>query len=132
MEGARWTPQALGRWLLSLREAAGLSHDALGERVGKTRSQLIDYEKGRRSPVGTALLEILTELGVRIEPPPPGEPPPRPLASEVRELSDNVDALRDVVERRTDEVSEKLDAIDEAVRVAAATRETGRSARGRE
>jgi transcriptional regulator with XRE-family HTH domain len=131
MEGARWTPQALGRWLLALRLASGLSHDALGERVGKTRSQLIDYEKGRRSPVGTALLEILTELGVRIDPPPPGEPP-RPLASEVRELSENVDALRDVVERRTDEVVEKLDAIDEAVRVSAVTRDPGRSARGRE
>lgn len=85
-----WTPETLGPWLRKMRERAGFSQDALGERVGRTRQQLIDYEKGRRDPGGAVLMKILHELGARIEA--PVAPP------DVRSVSDDLVAMATVIE----------------------------------
>lgn len=92
-----WTPETLGPWLREMRERAGFSLDALGERVGRTRQQLIDYEKGRRDPGGAVLLRILQELGARIEA--PIEPPDvRSVSDELVSMAGIIDALRSAVE----------------------------------
>src|SRR5258708_38401210 len=87
-----WTPETLGPWLREMRELAGFSLDALGERVGRTRQQLIDYEKGRRDPNGAVLMRILQELGARIEA--PVEPP------DVRSVSDELASMATVIDAR--------------------------------
>jgi transcriptional regulator with XRE-family HTH domain len=80
-----------------MRERAGYSQDALGERVGRTRQQLIDYEKGRREPGGVVLLKILQELGARIDA--PVEPPPvASIGNELATMATTIDALRLAVE----------------------------------
>jgi transcriptional regulator with XRE-family HTH domain len=92
-----WTPETLGPWLREMREQAGFSLDALGERVGRTRQQLIDYEKGRRDPGGAVLLRILQALGARIEA--PIEPPDvRSVSDELIGMATVIDALRTAVE----------------------------------
>lgn len=78
-----WTTGELGSWLKRLREASGLSHDALAGNVGKSRQQLINYEKGKNDPGGTVLLTMLYALGARIEPPPPDDLP-QPLSEQIR------------------------------------------------
>lgn len=94
-----WTPDTLGPWLRDLRNKAGFSLDALGERVGRTRQQLIDYEKGRRDPGGAVLMRILQELGVEISA--PVEPPTvRSVTDELGSLATQVDALRSVLEHQ--------------------------------
>ena len=107
-----WTTEALGVWLRELREAAGLSQDALGERVGRTRQQLIDYEKGRRDPGATTLLTMLDVLEVRLSPPPTGEPPPtlrqvrQDIAELVEQLRNRDDTLSGTLGQLRDQLSQ--------------------------
>jgi transcriptional regulator with XRE-family HTH domain len=92
-----WTPETLGPWLRKMRDLSGLSLDALGERVGRTRQQLIDYEKGRRDPGGAVLMRILQELGARIEA--PVEPPDvKSVSDELIAMATVIDALKAAVE----------------------------------
>lgn len=92
-----WTPETIGPWLREMRERAGFSLDALGERVGRTRQQLIDYEKGRRDATGSTLMRILTELGVRIEAP-VAAPAVGSIVDELERFKSTLDALRAAVE----------------------------------
>lgn len=92
-----WTPETLGPWLRKMRKLSGLSLDALGERVGRTRQQLIDYEKGRRDPGGTALMQILHELGAKIDA--PVEPPQvSSVSDDLLNMATAIDALKAAVE----------------------------------
>lgn len=57
---ANFDPQRL----IAARRANGLSHDALGALVGVARSNLIAYEKGRRTPSPVRLAALASALGV--------------------------------------------------------------------
>lgn len=61
-EGVRsFDPAALVR----LRKARGLSHDALGERVGRARPNMIAWEKGPAKPSPAKLVGLARALGVQ-------------------------------------------------------------------
>jgi transcriptional regulator with XRE-family HTH domain len=89
-----WTVEEVGAYLKELRERAGLSHDRLGERVGKTRSQLIAYEQGRHEPGATFLMAAFDELGVQLVPPAP-RTDPQSISAELRDLRESVDKRLD-------------------------------------
>lgn len=56
----------LGRRLHGLRDAAGLSLDALAQRAGVSRSAISLIENGRSSPTATVLDKLAGALGVTI------------------------------------------------------------------
>lgn len=53
-----------GRRLAQLRRAAGLSQQALGERVGLSRTSIVNVEKGRQRVPLHMLVEFAAALGV--------------------------------------------------------------------
>lgn len=63
-----WDKEHLGAWLLQLRTDAGMSQERLGEKVGRSRQQISEYEKGIRDPSGTVLLNVLDALGLPLQP----------------------------------------------------------------
>ncbi len=64
MEDAAFTRLLLGKRIRHFRTRAGLTLDALGERVGVVASQLSLIENGRREPRLSLLQSIARELGV--------------------------------------------------------------------
>ena len=54
-------------WLKALRTETGCSHDQIGARVGRTRQQLITYEKGSVEPKAATFLDLLGVLGVNVK-----------------------------------------------------------------
>lgn len=55
--------EALGKRIQRLRKSLGESQEAFAERVGVTKSSLVEYEKGRRSPGYDALTSIVVHTG---------------------------------------------------------------------
>lgn len=53
-----------GRRLAQVRRAAGLSQQALGERVGLSRPSIVNIEKGRQRILLHMLVEFASALGV--------------------------------------------------------------------
>jgi transcriptional regulator with XRE-family HTH domain len=105
----------LRSWLRELREAAGLSQEALAAAVGTDRRNIHRWEVQGHDPGGTALLRVLTALGVRIEPPPP-EGVPRAVNAELRELQAELARVKDEDAARHDELLARLDAQDAELR----------------
>jgi transcriptional regulator with XRE-family HTH domain len=105
----------LRSWLRELREAAGLSQEALATAVGTDRRNIHRWEVQGHDPGGTALLRVLTALGVKIEPPPP-EGVPRAVNAELHELQAELGRLKDEVASRHDELLARLDAQDAELR----------------
>lgn len=95
VEGS-WSPAELGAWLKELRESQGLSQEALADKVGKSRQQILSYEKGKNSPSGPALMALLMALDVRFIPPPP-EDLVKSQAEELRALRKSVEDLAETV-----------------------------------
>jgi transcriptional regulator with XRE-family HTH domain len=105
----------LRSWLRELREAAGLSQEALATAVGTDRRNIHRWEVQGHDPGGTALLRVLTALGVKIEPPPP-EGVPRAVNAELHELQAELGRLKDEVASRHEELLARLDAQDAELR----------------
>jgi transcriptional regulator with XRE-family HTH domain len=105
----------LRTWLRELREAAGLSQEALATAVGTDRRNIHRWEVQGHDPGGSALLRVLSALGVRIEPPPPTGVP-RAVNAELRELQAELDRVRDEAASRHDELVARLDAQDAELR----------------
>lgn len=74
----------LARRLQGLRQAQGLSLDALAARSGVSRSNISLIERGRSSPTATVLDKLSAALGVTLaalfDEPPTAAAPPSPLA----------------------------------------------------
>jgi transcriptional regulator with XRE-family HTH domain len=70
MDGADWsarTAEHFGARLRELREAAGLSRSALGEKCGLTLDGIAQLESGRRRPMWESVLALAKALGVTCE-----------------------------------------------------------------
>ena len=76
--------ERLARRLQSLRQAQGLSLDALAARSGVSRSNISLIERGKSSPTATVLDKLSAALGVTLaslfEEPAAATAPPSPLA----------------------------------------------------
>jgi transcriptional regulator with XRE-family HTH domain len=101
-------PSDLRTWLRELRQAAGLSQEALASAVGTDRRNIHRWEVQGHDPGGTALLRVLSALGVRIEPPPPAGIP-RAVNAELHELQEELRRVTDEARARHDELLNRLD-----------------------
>jgi transcriptional regulator with XRE-family HTH domain len=115
----------LRAWLRELREAAGLTQEELAAAIGTDRRNVHRWEVAGHDPGGTMLLRLLSALGVRIEPPPPGGVP-RAVNAELRELDDRIADSADRGAQRHDELIARLDALDEQLRALSARLEETR------
>jgi transcriptional regulator with XRE-family HTH domain len=98
----------LRTWLRQLREAAGLSQEALASAVGTDRRNIHRWEVQGHDPGGTALLRVLSALGVQIEPPPPTGFP-RAVNAELLELRAELRRVADESGARHDDLVARLD-----------------------
>jgi transcriptional regulator with XRE-family HTH domain len=98
----------LRAWLRQLREASGLSQEALASAVGTDRRNIHRWEVQGHDPGGSALLRVLSALGVRIEPPPPTGIP-RAVNAELHELQEELRRAADEASVRQDELMRRLD-----------------------
>jgi transcriptional regulator with XRE-family HTH domain len=98
----------LRAWLRQLREASGLSQEALATAVGTDRRNIHRWEVQGHDPGGSALLRVLSALGVRIEPPPPTGIP-RAVNAELHELQDELRRVADEAAVRHDELLRRLE-----------------------
>jgi transcriptional regulator with XRE-family HTH domain len=105
----------LRTWLRELREASGLSQEALATAVGTDRRNIHRWEVQGHDPGGSALLRVLSALGVKIEPPPPIGVP-RAVNAELRELHEELQRTVDEAASRHDEVLARLDALESELR----------------
>jgi transcriptional regulator with XRE-family HTH domain len=101
-------PDDLRSWLRQLREASGLSQEALASAVGTDRRNIHRWEVQGHDPGGSALLRVLSALGVRIEPPPPTGIP-RAVNAELHELQEELRRAADEAAVRQDELLRRLD-----------------------
>jgi transcriptional regulator with XRE-family HTH domain len=101
-------PDDLRAWLRQLREASGLSQEALASAVGTDRRNIHRWEVQGHDPGGSALLRVLSALGVRIEPPPPSGIP-RAVNAELHELQEELRRAADEAAVRQDELMRRLD-----------------------
>ena len=108
-------PGDLRSWLRQLREAAGLSQEALAAAVGTDRRNIHRWEVQGHDPGGTALLRVLSALGVELVPAPPGSIP-RALNAELRELQETIRRVADDAAARHDELVARIDAQDAQIR----------------
>ena len=102
-------PGDLRSWLRQLREAAGLSQEALAAAVGTDRRNIHRWEVQGHDPGGTALLRVLSALGVELMPPPPGSIP-RALNAELADLRNEIRRVADEAAARHDELLARIDA----------------------
>ncbi|MGH3105275.1 MAG: helix-turn-helix transcriptional regulator [Gaiellaceae bacterium] len=105
---------ALGRWLRELREASGLSQEALAGAVGTDRRNIHRWEVQGHDPGGSTLLRVLSALGVRLEPPPRNGA--KAVNAELRELQSRVADAGDAAATRHDQLLARLDAQDDQLR----------------
>jgi transcriptional regulator with XRE-family HTH domain len=106
----------LRSWLRELREAAGLTQEELAAAVGTDRRNVHRWEVAGHDPGGTMLLRLLSALGVRIEPPPPGGVP-RAVNIELRDLHERVASVAEAAAARHDELLARLDQQEDRLRV---------------
>ena len=108
-------PGDLRSWLRQLREAAGLSQEALAAAVGTDRRNIHRWEVQGHDPGGTALLRVLSALGVELVPAPPGSIP-RALNAELADLRNEIRRVADEAAARHDELLARIDAQDAQIR----------------
>jgi transcriptional regulator with XRE-family HTH domain len=108
-------PDELRTWLRQLRTASGLSQEALAAAVGTDRRNIHRWEVQGHDPGGSALLRVLSALGVIIEPPPPGSAP-RAVNAELRELHEELQRVADEAAARHDELLDRIAAQDAMIR----------------
>ena len=108
-------PGDLRSWLRQLREGAGLSQEALAAAVGTDRRNIHRWEVQGHDPGGTALLRVLSALGVELVPSPPGSLP-RARNAELRDLQDTIRRVADESAARHDELLARIDAQDAQIR----------------
>jgi transcriptional regulator with XRE-family HTH domain len=102
-------------WLRELRMNAGLSQESLAEAVGTDRRNIRRWEVEGHDPGGTALLRILSAVGVELQPPLPSGMP-KALSAEIRDLARRVEDLEHRVDERNDALRELLERQEEALR----------------
>jgi transcriptional regulator with XRE-family HTH domain len=91
-----------------------MSQEALATAVGTDRRNIHRWEVQGHDPGGSALLRVLSALGVRIEPGPPTAIPGavnaelHALREELRRVSDEANARQDELLRRLDEQAEQI------------------------
>lgn len=105
----------LRTWLRQLREAAGLSQEALAAAVGTDRRNIHRWEVQGHDPGGSALLRVLSALGVQLVPPPPASIP-RAFNAELRELQDTIRRVEDAALARHDELLSRIDSQESMIR----------------
>lgn len=105
----------LSGWLRQLREQAGLTREELAAAVGTDRRNIHRWEVEGHEPSGSVLLRLLSALGVRVEPPPPGAV--RALSEELRELRTELRDAADASANRYDEILARVEAQAEAIRL---------------
>ena len=98
----------LRAWLRQLREASGLSQEALASAVGTDRRNIHRWEVQGHDPGGSALLRVLSALGVRIEPPPPSGIP-RAVNAELHQLQEELRRVSDEVAVRQEALLARLE-----------------------
>jgi transcriptional regulator with XRE-family HTH domain len=105
----------LSGWLRQLRERAGLTRGELAAAVGTDRRNIYRWEVEGHDPSGSALLRLLSALGVRVEPPPPAA-----LRAVSEELLETRAELREAVDLSTtlnDELLARVEAQAELIRL---------------
>ena len=112
---APYDPDDLRSWLRQLREASGLSQEALASAVGTDRRNIHRWEVQGHDPGGTALLRVLSALGVQLVPAPPASIP-RALNAELRDLQEALRRVADDAAARHDELLARIDAQDAQIR----------------
>lgn len=89
-------------WALGARTATELSQTDFGERIGKTKGAITDWERAENMPDLASVVRILEVFGDRIPPPPiPGytrapagaERPARPLPPEAADVAEYIAAV---------------------------------------
>jgi transcriptional regulator with XRE-family HTH domain len=109
------TEAGFRNWLRELRLNAGLSQESLAEAVGTDRRNIRRWEVEGHDPGGTALLRILSAVGVELQPPAP-EGVPKALSAEIRDLGRRIEDLEQRVNERNDALRELLERHEEALR----------------
>jgi transcriptional regulator with XRE-family HTH domain len=105
----------LSGWLRQLREQAGLTREELAAAVGTDRRNIHRWEVEGHEPSGSVLLRLLSALGVRLEPPPPGAV--RSLMEELLDLRAELREAADASAGRHDELLARVEAQEEAIRM---------------
>ena len=105
----------LAGWLRQLREQAGLTRDELAAAAGTDRRNVYRWEMEGHEPSGSALLRLLSALGVHVEPPPPGAM--RAVNEEVVELRADLREAVEALAARHEELIARIEAQDEAIRL---------------
>jgi transcriptional regulator with XRE-family HTH domain len=116
-------------WLRELREASGLTQEELASAVGTDRRNVHRWEVAGHDPGGTMLLRLLSALGVRLEPPPPGGVP-RAVNAELNDLEGRLADAAEAAAARHDQLIARLDAQDDQLRLLSARREETTKPRG--
>jgi transcriptional regulator with XRE-family HTH domain len=114
-QAGRKTRTEFRAWLRELREDAGLSQEALAEAVGTDRRNIRRWEVEGHDPGGTALLRILSAVGVELQPPLPAGVP-KALSAEIRDLGRRLDELEQRLGERHDALRSLLEQQEEALR----------------
>lgn len=102
-------------WLRGLRENAGLSQEALAEAVGTDRRNIRRWEVEGHDPGGTALLRVLSAVGVELRPPAP-DGVPQALSAEIRDLARRIEELEARSSERHDALRALLERQEETIR----------------
>jgi transcriptional regulator with XRE-family HTH domain len=102
-------------WLRELRVNAGLSQESLAEAVGTDRRNIRRWEVEGHDPGGTALLRILSAVGVDLQPQPPTGIP-KALSAEIRDLTRRVDDLEQRLTERNDALRALLERQEDVLR----------------
>jgi len=105
----------LSGWLRQLREGSGLTREELAAATGTDRRNIYRWEVEGHDPSGTVLLRLLSALGVRLEPPPPGAM--RALNEELRDLRAELREDAEASAARHDEILARVEAQEEAIRL---------------
>jgi hypothetical protein len=92
-----------------------MSQEALAAAVGTDRRNIHRWEVQGHDPGGSALLRVLSALGVQLLPAPPASVP-RAVNAELRDLQDAIDRVEDAARARHDELLARIDAQDATIR----------------
>jgi transcriptional regulator with XRE-family HTH domain len=109
------TEIAFRTWLRELRQNAGLSQEELAEAVGTDRRNIRRWEVEGHDPGGTALLRILSAVGVVLQPPLP-DGVPKALSAEIRDVARRLSDLEERLGERHDILLTLLEQQEELLR----------------
>lgn len=112
---AREAGIGLADWLRRLRESAGLSREELAAAIGTDRRNIYRWEIEGHDPGGSVLIRLLSAVGVRLDPPPPGAL--AAVNAELRSLRARIDETAEAAASRHDEIVARLGAQEEALRL---------------